>query len=112
MRSLPPSRPSNVIIEVVGPIVDCGSFTSRATVDEPVCVTADVFASGHEVVDVALRWRFQTSPESRSPWHEVPMATEYNDRFTATFVPDRLGRWQYDILAWVDHAETWRRRTA
>ena len=31
-----------------------------------------------------------------------------NDRFTATFVPDRLGRWQYQVVGWLDHLGTWR----
>ncbi len=31
-----------------------------------------------------------------------------NDRFTATFVPDQLGRWQYQVIGWLDHLGTWR----
>lgn len=115
MTSLPKTRPSNVTIEVVAPIVDCGRFPSKATVGESVCVTADVFASGHEVVDAALRFRCVTAPASKGravPWHERPMVTDVNDRFTATFVPHRLGVWQFDIVGWINHAETWRRRTA
>ena len=108
--SLPTARPSSVTIEVVSPIVDGGQFPSKATVGEPVCVTADVFVSSHEVVDAALRWRFVASPRARPQWNELAMITTVNDRFTASFVPDRLGRWQFDVLGWIDHAETWRRR--
>ena len=31
-----------------------------------------------------------------------------NDRFQATFVPDELGRWQYQVVGWLDHLGTWR----
>ena len=31
-----------------------------------------------------------------------------NDRFAATFVPDQLGRWQYQVHGWLDHLGTWR----
>ena len=31
-----------------------------------------------------------------------------NDRFRATFVPDALGRWQYQVVGWLDHLGTWR----
>ena len=108
--SLPNARPSNVTIEVVSPIVECGQYPSKATVGEPVCITADVFVSSHEVVNAALRWRFVASARSRTPWNELRMVTKVNDRFTATFVPDRLGTWQFDVVGWIDHVETWRRR--
>ncbi len=113
MTALPSTRPSNVTIEVVSPVVDGGQFASKATVGESVCVTADVFTSGHEVVSAALRWRATPSTGSRSRvrWNEQRMVMKVNDRFTATFVPDALGRYQFDIVGWVDHTETWRRRT-
>jgi starch synthase (maltosyl-transferring) len=31
-----------------------------------------------------------------------------NDRFAATFVPHALGRWQYQVVGWLDHLGTWR----
>jgi starch synthase (maltosyl-transferring) len=31
-----------------------------------------------------------------------------NDRFAATFVPDQLGRWQFQVHGWLDHLGTWR----
>ena len=39
----------------------------------------------------------------RSRWHPLG-----NDRFAATFVPDQLGRWQYQVVGWLDHLGTWR----
>lgn len=110
--SLPSARPTNVAVEAVAPLVDGGLFPAKATVGEPVRVVADVFVSGHEVVDAALRWRFLPSRSARPRWAERPMAALGNDRFAATFVPDQLGRWQCDVVGWVDRAETWRRRTA
>ena len=32
-----------------------------------------------------------------------------NDRFEGWFRPDDLGRWEYDVLGWIDHDDTWRR---
>ena len=31
-----------------------------------------------------------------------------NDRWQASFTPDRLGRWQYTIVAWIDRLASWR----
>ena len=104
-------RPSSVVVEPVAPVVDGGAFPAKATVGEAVPVVADVFVSGHEVAVAALRWRFVASARARPAWQEAPMHALGNDRFEAAFVPHRLGRWEYTVAGWVDHAETWRRRT-
>ncbi|MET0326553.1 MAG: maltotransferase domain-containing protein, partial [Ilumatobacteraceae bacterium] len=101
--SLPASRPSRVIVEAVAPLVDGGAFPAKATVGELVTVSADVFTDGHDRAAAALRVRF-----GRKGWREIPMEPLGNDRFQATFVPDELGRWQYQVVGWLDHLGTWR----
>jgi starch synthase (maltosyl-transferring) len=107
---LPVEHPSDVVIEPVSPVVDGGRFMAKATVGETVAVVASVFASGHGVRNAALRWRRRATggPEGGT-WHETPMLDTGNDRFTATFVPDELGVWEYEIIGWTDRAESWRR---
>jgi len=104
-------RPSHVVVEPVRPVVDAGAFAAKATAGERVDVVADVFAAGHDVVNAALRYRRVTKAFGRTPWHEVAMAGNANDRFVGHFVPDTLGRWEFDIEGWIDHTETWRRGT-
>ena len=103
-NSLPTSRPSRVVVEAVSPVVDGGAFPSKATLDEPILVTADVFTDGHDRAAAALRYRCGR----RGGWQELPMTPLGNDRFEATFVPDQLGRWQYQVIGWLDHLGTWR----
>jgi starch synthase (maltosyl-transferring) len=83
--------------------VDGGAFPAKATIGEPVTVLADVFTDGHDRAAAALRVRY-----GRKGWQELPMVALGNDRFTATFTPDRLGRWQYQVVGWLDHLGTWR----
>ena len=99
----PAARPSRAVVEVVGPLVDGGAFPAKATVGEPVTVTADVFSDGHDRAAAALRYR--SGPRRR--WSEVPMEALGNDRFAATFVPERLGPWQFQVVGWLDHLGTW-----
>ncbi len=101
--SLPSDRPSRVVVEPVAPLVDGGAFPAKATLEEPVTVLADVFCDGHDRASAALRVRF-----GRRGWREIPMHPLGNDRFAATFVPDQLGRWQYQVHGWLDHLGTWR----
>jgi starch synthase (maltosyl-transferring) len=90
------------VVEAVAPVVDGGAFPAKATIAEPVTVLADVFCDGHDLAAAALRVR-----AGRRSWREVPMTPLGNDRFSATFVPDQLGRWQYQVAGWLDHLGTW-----
>lgn len=109
---LPKARPSNAVVEPVRPVVDGGRFPAKAAVGEPVHIRADVFTHGHAVVAAAVRWRKISRAGGRGRWQERPMAPLGNDRFGADLVFDDLGRWEYDVLGWVDHLSTWRRDTA
>jgi starch synthase (maltosyl-transferring) len=92
-----------VVIEDVSPQVDGGRFPAKTVVGEPVIVEANVFADGHDVVHSKLRYRFA----SNRRWGETPMEFLGNDRWRASFTPDELGLWQFEIAGWVDHFETW-----
>ena len=100
---LPYQRPSRVVVEAVAPLVDGGAFPSKATLGELVTVVADVFGDGHDQAAAAL---VVSAPDGTT--HELPMETLGNDRFEATFDPDMLGRWHYEIVGWLDHLGTWR----
>jgi starch synthase (maltosyl-transferring) len=106
----PAQRPSRAVVEVVAPVVDGGRFPSKATEGEMVTVVADAFVDGHDAVGVAVRWRQPGDAEDAS-WQERPMVPMGNDRWSAAVMFDRLGRWEYEVLAWLDHPETWRRDT-
>jgi starch synthase (maltosyl-transferring) len=108
MAKLPSSRPSRAVIEPVSPVVDGGYFAAKASLGEPVQVQADVFGEGHDAINVALRWRALTPAGKRGKWSEEPMFPEGNDRWSGSFLPDALGRLEYEVTAWSDHPTTWR----
>ena len=108
VNPLPTSRPSRVVVEAVRPIIDGGAFASKASLGEPLTIAADAFTDGHDVVNACVRWR---RADGNDVWHEVLMTPLGNDRFTASFTPDALGRLEYDVLGWIDHLESWRRDT-
>ena len=101
-----------VIIEGVKPEIDCGRFPIKRTVGEKVVVEADAFTDGHDAVCCLLLWRRSgVAPltEEPEPWRETPMSSLGNDRWRGCFTAGKLGRWEYTIVAWVDHWQTWRR---
>ncbi len=108
MPKLPAQRPSRVVVETVAPIVDGGRFAAKVALGEPVTVIADVFGEGHDAIAAGLRWRTLSAKGGRSPWTELPMRAGYNDRFTGSFLPDRLGRYEFEVFGWSAQAETWR----
>ncbi len=111
MTGLPRTRPSRVVIEPVAPVVDGGRFPAKAALGEPVTVVADVFGDGHDAVAAGVRWRQVPRTGRRGRWTELPMELDVNDRWHAVFVPDQLGRVEYEITGWSARAETWRRGT-
>ena len=96
-----------MVIEPVSPVVDCGRFAAKAALGEPVTVRADVFAEGHDAINVGLRWRTVNAAGKRAKWCEERMFPEGNDRWCASFLPVELGRVEYEVFGWSDRPSTW-----
>ena len=93
-----------VVIENIKPRVEDAKFPAKRAEKEPCIVSADVFSDGHDVVKARLLYRKQ----GRKKWESLPMKPLGNDRFTATFVPDEMGMWEYSVEGWVDHFTSWK----
>jgi starch synthase (maltosyl-transferring) len=96
--------PPRVIIEDVAPAINGGQFPIKRTEGESVEVSADLFAEGHDIIRAALKFR----PLGSAEWQEVPLFPGPNDRWSASFVCGPMGRYEYQVEAWVDRFETWR----
>ena len=99
-----PQLQQRVVIENVQPEVDAGRYPVKRVIGEDVVVTADIFADGHDVVAAALLHR----RAGASGWHETPMTPLGNDRWTAHFTVEALGRYEYTVEGWIDRFATWR----
>jgi starch synthase (maltosyl-transferring) len=93
-----------VVVENVYPEVDSGRFPIKRTVGESVIVSADVHADGHDLLAAVLMFRRAGAPT----WIEVFMEPVGNDRYTASFPVDALGRYEYTVEGWIDRFATWR----
>src|SRR3954469_2911262 len=90
----------------VAPVVSCGTFSARAVVGEHVPVTATAFREGHEAVAANGVW---TDPDGRTgELNRMAKLPPEPDRWLATVVPDREGRWTFRVEAWSDPLTTWR----
>ena len=76
----------------------------KRLVGERVTVTADIFLDGHGKLAAVLRWRAKNEVE----WRETPMHLTTNDRWSASFMLERVGPWVFQIVAWPDRFATWR----
>jgi starch synthase (maltosyl-transferring) len=93
------------MIEGVRPEIDAGQFPIKRSVDEEVVVSADIFTEGHDLLAAVLKHR----PAGAADWAEVPMRPGVNDRWSASFRVEAVGRHEYTIEAWVDRFGTWLR---
>jgi starch synthase (maltosyl-transferring) len=99
-----PRHTARAVIARVLPAVDGGRFPAKRVVGDTVRVTAVAFTDGHDRVAAVLRHR----REGDAGWREQRMAPGRDDRFTAGFPVDQLGRFEYTVTAWVDHFASWR----
>src|SRR4051812_40513482 len=93
-------------ISDVAPVVSCGSFSARAVVGEHVPVTATAFREGHDAVAANVVW-CPPGEDGVPPLIRMAKYGDEPDRWLATVVPDREGRWTFRIEAWSDPLSTW-----
>ena len=76
----------------------------RGVGDEFV-VEADAYKDGHDLLGARVRFR----ADGEHDWRTAPMTFDYDsDRWSGSFVVDRVGRWTYTVEAWTDEFGTWR----
>ncbi|HWC33914.1 MAG TPA: alpha-1,4-glucan--maltose-1-phosphate maltosyltransferase [Mycobacteriales bacterium] len=97
-----PPRP---VVADVRPRVDDGRYDAKATIGDAVEVLADAFVDGHDELRVDVLFR----PAGERAWQQQRMEPLGNDRWRATFCPDQLGRWEFQVRARVDAFATWLR---
>jgi starch synthase (maltosyl-transferring) len=85
-------------IEAITPSVPDGDFAVKRLMGEPVTVNADIIADGHEVIAAAVLWR----ADNETDWRRAAMRLVVNDRWEASFIPERIGRHWFTVEAWWD----------
>ena len=98
-----PSDWSRIVITSVQPIVDGGAWPIKRAIGETVRVTAGVIVDSHEVLSVELMYRHEDATTS----HVVRMSPDKNDEYTGAFSVSELGRYTYEVRAWIDRFATW-----
>ena len=96
---------TRIAIEGIEPEIDGGRFPAKCIAGQPFQVEADIFGDGHDTIDAALLYR--AGGEDR--WREARMEFLVNDRWRASFVPDKPGLCQYTVIAWRDLYASWRK---
>ena len=82
------------VVEGIAPEVDGGRFPVKRVLGDEVDVEADAFADGHDAVVAVLRHR-----PAGGEWQERPLEPLGNDRWRASFAVDRLGRYEFAVVA-------------
>ena len=91
-----------IVISEVAPQVDCGRWPAKACAGDRVSVAATIVRDGHEPLRAVVRYR-----RGRARWREEPLRFLGNDRFSGSFPVDTVGRWQFELEAWVDRHAAW-----
>src|SRR5690349_11014476 len=92
-----------VIIENVQPQVDGGLYPAKRTIGERVDVTADIFGDGHDHLRAHLLYRKRGAAD----WTTGEMLPSYNDAWHGSFTVSEKGYYEFTVIAWIDHFDTW-----
>ncbi|MEO6816510.1 MAG: maltotransferase domain-containing protein, partial [Edaphobacter sp.] len=92
-----------IMIEYVEPQVGCGRYPAKRIIGDTVTVTAAIFADGHDHISGRLLFRH----EKDRTWSSTAITPLTNDLWSASFLVDKPGTWNYTIEAWIDHFGTW-----
>src|SRR5262249_44705912 len=94
-----------VIIANVRPSVDNGLYPAKAIVNEPLTLSADIFADGHD----ELRASVLIKHINEKTWREYHLVFAEKESWRYIFTPDDLGIYQFRLQGWMDHFATWQR---
>ncbi|MEL6444230.1 MAG: alpha-1,4-glucan--maltose-1-phosphate maltosyltransferase [Bacteroidota bacterium] len=103
-----PKRWSRAVIVSVSPEIDGGRWPIQRAEGEAVNVHAGVITDGHDKLGVELQYgpvdgKVQTTPMVLETFPNG----KHNDDFYGAFTCDRLGRWRYRVVAWMNRFATW-----
>lgn len=96
--------PSSVVIDRVVPIIDGGRFAVKRYQDEDVKVTAHLLVHGHDLPKGRMHVRHETEMEEQT----FQLVSEFNDEWSASFKPTKLGRYICRVEAALDRFGTWK----
>jgi starch synthase (maltosyl-transferring) len=99
---VPKVAAERIFMTDVTPQIDCGRWPAKACIGDRLEVGATITRDGHEVLRGVVRHR---RPKGR--WRESPLVSLGNDRFAGGFEVDAVGRWRFEIEAWVDRHAGW-----
>jgi len=91
-----PTKKDNLVIEVISPLIEHGKYAVHRVPGEYVNVQADIFRHSHEKYDAAIEYKHS----SQKKWERTPMKFVDNDLWEGAFQVQKLGFYQYRIIAW------------
>jgi len=103
----PASLAPSIAIENVAPQLDAGRFPVKRVLGEAVEVEADLIVEGHARPVAVLRYR----APGEDAWQETAFGFFDNDRWHGRFMPESIGHWRFQVLAWRGRYGEWRQDT-
>ena len=93
-----------VIIKNISHNIENGKYPAKGILGQQTIVSADIFGDGHDQLDASITLR-QLGKRGKS---EFSMEFLYNDIWRFHFLPDKIGRYVFQIHGWIDPFLTWK----
>lgn len=92
-----------VIINNILPSVDGGKYPAKIVIQNKVTISADIFTDGIDKITACVLLRHSDQKQRK----ELELQLVDNDRWETAFVPERLGRYSFQVVAWINAFATW-----
>lgn len=92
-----------VIINNISPSVDCGRYPAKIVIQNQTTISADIFTDGIDKIAASVLLRHGDQKQRK----ELELSLIDNDRWSVTFTPDKLGRYYFQVVAWINSFATW-----
>lgn len=103
LPDVPPDGTKRVIIKNVLPSVADGKYPAKGAAGTPVKFIANIIADGHDKIYARVLLRY-THDKS---WQALPLKLIENDRWEASYLPEKEGIIEFKIQGWVSELRSW-----
>src|SRR5262245_30916870 len=102
--SLVPELRQRVLIDHIEPLIDGGHFPVKRCAGDTLSVRATIHADGTDGIAALVRYRHR----DEDAWSEAPLEllNQGKDLWSGRFTLTTLGRYEYQLLAWIDTFST------
>ena len=101
--AFPSSGQQRIVIDKVLPHLENGLYPVKAILGDSIQIDTDILIDGNDQISARILYK---SP-NQNKWNVASLIDMENNHWSGWLQVDELGKYEFKIEAWIDHAKTW-----